>query len=203
MPQHSEEPRLGDYPVILERLEIIYQEKLRFFRALAKRLGVRPGDEGEVVHDTYLTMLKLKPQGEIEELLAHWEETTENLARLDEALTALFVYYLKLTCSKWRRTNNVNRPLPAEPGPETDSFLQLEVLLVLGRLDHLVDEMHDGGEVTEVEWRYWHWLRQNLGGRVEDFARSLNPPRKPGGWIKRTAVSLFRKICRRVTGGPP
>jgi hypothetical protein len=198
MEQRNEEAKLGDYPLIRERLELISREKSQAFKALARHYGVRPGNEEEVIQDTFVKMLTLAPQGKIQELLTLWEETVQNLARLDQNLTALFVFFLRL---------NARRREPREPAsvpdPVVNPYPQLEALLTLEQIDCAVKKMYGEKVVNEMEWDYWCWLRNHMEGRVADFAESLDDPRKPGGWIKRTRRSLFEKIAKRIGADPP
>lgn len=195
--------KLGDYPIIHERLEKIYHERREFLRNETRRYGIRLGDEDEPIDDAYMALLGLKPQRGIRELLDQWERApeqfaqSENLARLNNALTALFVTYLHFKCLD-RLGGHVEDQLPQQAqnlGPAIQPFIQHDRELTLVWLDRVVEELWKDGELTEMEWRYWHWRRAHPEGRAWDFAQSLDPPRQPGGWIKKTEKSLFEKIA--------
>ena len=198
MEQHDEKGKLGDYSIIRERLEAIYREKYEFFKAIAHRRGIRAGHEGEAINDTFLTLLDLEPRGNIQALLAQAQRTDQCLAKLDQNLTALFVYYLRL------RGPRANPPEPTSvPEPVVNPYPQLDVHLTLKQIDLAVDEMYNEGVVTKREWEYWHWQRKHPEGRVADFGELLDPPLKPGGWIRRLQRSLFEKIARRIGARTP
>lgn len=189
-------PKLRDYLVIHERLEKIYDGKRPYLRLMARQYGVRAGDEDEVIDDAYMSLLGLEPREQIRSLLADWQRTPDNLACLDDSLTALLLTYLKFKCLDWLGTHP--RDQPAGEVESAHPFAGLELQVTLAWLDRLVDRMNDSGQLTAMEWRYWHWRRRNPEGRAEDFAKHIDPLRKPGGWIKRAERSLFDKITRSV-----
>ena len=176
----------------------IYREKYEFFKALVRRRGIRPGDEDDVIQNTLIAFLRLVPQGNIQALLEQVQISDQNLVELEKNLTALFVSYLKF---------NGPRTEPPEPtsvpDPVVNPYPQLDVHLALTQIDRVVDEMYSEGVVTDLEWEYWRWRWKYPEGRVADFAASLDPPLKPGGWIRRLERSLFEKIARRIGASAP
>ena len=198
MEQSYEQGMLGSFLLIRERLESIYREKYEFCKAIARRRGIRPGDEDDVIQDTLLAVLRLAPQGNIQTILGQLEITDQDLAQLEQNLTALFVFYLKL------RRPRAEPPQPTSvPDPVVNPYPELDVHLALTQIDRAVEEMYREGVVTDLEWEYWCWKRKHVEGRVADFAASLDPPRGPGGWIRRLQKSLFEKIARRLGASEP
>jgi len=197
----GKKPKLGDYPIIRELLETLYREKLQYLRAMARRYGVLPGNEDDVIHETYMSLLDLEPRGIIQELLAGWQRTDANLARLDKSLIALFTFYLKFKCLDRLNNRPPDQPIDEVAGPSP--FGQLDLQVTLAWLDRLVDRMTRSGELSQLESQYWNWRRTNPEGKTKDFAKHLDPLREPGGWITRAERSLFEKIALKVASDPP
>jgi len=101
--------KLGEHPVTRRLLDKIVAEKIDLFRNLARKHGVPDSEVNEVIGETCLSVCKLAIKGEILQILEQWTPTPENSARLESALTALFVFYLKLKCQDYHRREKRRR----------------------------------------------------------------------------------------------
>jgi hypothetical protein len=179
---------LGDSPIVQPRLEAIYSSRLDFLCAYARRLGVQESEVMDVVHDAYLSLCRLEPKREIGALVSAWEPTPENIERLEAALTALLVYYLRLrSLDRVRREARGPVPLPAQAVDLNRAALLASI--AVAELDAAMARLRKAGEVTEEEWTFWRWRRVNPDAPDQDFDHAL------AAWrIARIKSRLFAKL---------
>jgi hypothetical protein len=183
---------LGDSPIIQPRLEAIYSSRLAFLCAYARRLGVQENEVMDVVHDAYLSLCRLRSVGEIGELVSAWEPRRENMERLEAALTALLVYYLRLrSLDSVRRGARDLVPLP-EQAADPKQAAPLATIAV-AELDAAMARLRKDNEVTEEEWAFWRWRRENPDAPDQGFDQAF-----PAWRIARIKHRLFAKLIAEL-----
>lgn len=81
--------KLGDYPLVQQRLKLLKETRLEWFRALIRRWGVAAADVHEVIERKHQKALTEKPPEELRELLARCKDSGENIDALDSLLTTI------------------------------------------------------------------------------------------------------------------
>jgi hypothetical protein len=206
----NEDRTLGEYPIISELLEEIYREKMEFFRNYARKYGVPEEDLQVVINDTYLILQKMKAMGKIKELtkIAEARELTpEERARLKKALTALFVYYLRLQCLTYLRGQQpptVNMDFYWLHDEEFIANLRLYLLslcpIIVVDIDKFIagdlqtihefySKLAKTAGLTDQEFKLLWYLFNNPEEREQDFDPILLPYK-----IARLKKAAFQKI---------
>lgn len=185
-------PKLGDIPIIRERLDSIHRTRFEFLCAIARRAGVPADKAPDIVQEAYTAVLQLEPRDEIAALIDSWTPTPVNVARLDAALTALLVTYVRFRAKEYlRKSRKAPQPIGAVTSDSGESAAIAR--LTVERLDRVASQLRVDGTLTDDEWAFWVWRRANPDAPDRDFNRSW-----PAYRILRTKLSLFRKLLAAI-----
>lgn len=189
-----ETTRLEDYPIIRSLLESIYANKINMLRALARKWRVQPPDADAAINEAYLAVRELRALGEIQGLLAEWQETPENLSRLESALSALMVTYLHFKCKDIVRSYAAVGSTSEHVASAQASIAQIDAAATLKRIDVIVEIIWREGRITERQRAFWQWQRVNPEAKQQEFDPSLSPSE-----VTRLKQSLYKSIVAHIT----